>query len=300
MERRIVYVSKPARLGVRKNQLSLEIEQETHTVPLEDMLLLELDNQQTNLTGYLLQQLCEYRIPLLVNNDKHMPIGMYIPLVGNTRFQKVIQHQTDAPQPLKKQLWAILVKRKIENQAAVLHKLGLKNAAKLKRLANNVKSGDTENLEAQAAVTYFSEFELKRERGGAWPNPVFNYAYAIMRAIIARAICEAGLLPFLGIWHKNEYNPYPLADDLIEPFRPLIDEYIYRQFDGFADETTELTKEAKIKVLNLVDLDVKMGTRYHKLPIAARFSAISLAQVYLKKRKSLFLPMIQIKNEVYA
>ena len=265
------------------------------TVPIEDLGMLVLEHQQITITHYLLDKLVANNVAVITCNDTHHPTGLLMPLESNTLQSERFQAQIEATKPLKKQLWQQTVEAKIANQAAVLGKWKINNNL-LVNLSNEVKSGDANNNEAIAAVYYWQNlfpaaWQFYRKRDGLPPNNLLNYGYAIIRAGMARAIVGAGLLPTLGIFHKNRYNAYCLADDIMEPYRAFVDVIVR----GIIDNTSSvdvLTQEFKIKLLNVMSVDVLLGEEISPLMIAMQRTAASLAKCYLGEQRKILYPSI--------
>lgn len=192
---------------------------------------------------------------------------------------------------MKKQAWKQIIESKIENQAAVLALAG-KNKDILKPYYNNVKSGDSDNREGLAAKVYWNCLfgnSFKRARDGCTPNALLNYGYAILRAAVARALLGSGLLPNLGIFHKSRYNAFPLADDVMEPYRPFVDEIVYRLY---GNGITELNKESKSEIMRVLNSDVNIGKVKRPLQIALTITTASLVKYYSGEIKKLSLPIM--------
>ncbi len=263
------------------------------TVPVEDMGMLVLEHQQVSLTHYLLDQLVSNNVAVITCNDTHHPTGLLMPLESNTIQSERFKAQIEATEPLKKQLWQQTVKAKIGNQCMVIKKYNDKYQL-LKNLADAVKSGDSDNSEAVAAAHYWQNlfppaWNFYRKRDGAPPNNLLNYGYAIIRAGMARAIAGAGLLPTLGIFHRNRYNAYCLADDMMEPYRPFVDLMVR----GIIDRTSaveNLTQEIKIELLKIPTLDVQLGNDTSPLMVAMQRTATSLAKCFTGEQRKLLLP----------
>lgn len=232
MIKRTLYFGNPAYLKTTNEQMVIEMQDsgETKQVPIEDIGLLILDHQQITITQATIAKLLANNVAFITCDNTHHPTGLMLNLDGNTLQSQKFQAQVDASAPLKKQLWQQTVTAKIENQAALL-KTQSAEYKLLNTYAKDVKSGDSENHEARAAAYYwkriFPDFlEFRRERYGPPPNNLLNYGYAILRAIVARSLVASGLLPTLGIFHRNQYNAYCLADDVMEPYRPFVGEKI--------------------------------------------------------------------------
>ncbi len=263
------------------------------SVPIEDLGMLVLEHQQISLTHYLLNKLAESNVAVVTCNDTHHPTGLLMPLESNTLQSERFRAQIDASEPLKKQLWQQTVKAKISNQAAIIKKWEGKYNL-LTSLAASVRSGDEGNNEAVAAAHYWqnlfpASWNFYRKREGTPPNNLLNYGYAIVRAGMARAITGAGLLPTLGIFHRNRYNAYCLADDMMEPYRPYVDMVVRTIIDNTSAVAT-LTQELKVELLKIPSLDVLLDGDKSPLMVAMQRTAVSLAKCYAGEQRKLLLP----------
>ena len=265
------------------------------TVPVEDIGMLVLENQQISLTHYLLDKLVSANVAVITCNDTHHPTGLRMPLESNTLQSERFRAQILASEPLKKQLWQQTVKAKITNQAMILKKWDGKYKL-LSNLAKSVKSGDEGNNEAIAAAHYWQNlfppaWNFYRKRDGIPPNNLLNYGYAIVRAGMARAIVGAGLLPTLGIFHRNRYNAYCLADDLMEPYRPYVDMVVRNIIDKTSAVET-ITQLLKVELLKIPTLDVILADDKSPLMVAMQRTAVSAARCYAGEQRKLLLPKI--------
>jgi CRISPR-associated protein Cas1 len=265
------------------------------TVPIEDIGMLILEHQQITLSHYLLDKLIANNTAVITCNETHHPSGLFMSLESNTLQSERFKAQIEATEPLKKQLWQQTVKAKIQNQSAVFKKWNIKNTY-LINAAQNVKSGDTDNDEAKAAAYYWSHlfpdaWQFFRRRDGPPPNNLLNYGYAILRATVARAIAGAGLLATLGIFHRNRYNAYCLADDIMEPYRPFVD-IIVRSIIDKTSSVETLTKELKAQLLLLPTVDVVLDNDKSPLMIATQRTAASLAKCYMGESRKILYPNI--------
>ncbi|MCX7985386.1 MAG: type II CRISPR-associated endonuclease Cas1, partial [Bacteroidales bacterium] len=238
-------------------------------------------------------KLLENNVALIVCDDRHMPVGMMLNLEGNSLQQERFEHQINASLPLKKQLWAQTVTAKIKNQAANLKKIGV-NCDNMLYWADSVKSGDPDNYEARAAAYYWANIfpqipGFKRFREGSFPNNLINYAYAILRAVTARSLVASGLLPTLGIHHHNRYNAYCLADDIMEPYRPLVDRVVIRTIDYWST-TDELNTAMKRELLTVPAIDVVMQNEKSPLMVAMQQTTASLARCFMGEAKKILYP----------
>ncbi|MFP5042163.1 type II CRISPR-associated endonuclease Cas1 [Parasediminibacterium sp. JCM 36343] len=300
MIKRTLQIGSPCHLKCANSQLVLSYRHvkgmETipdKSVPIEDIGMLVLEHQQITITHYLLDQLVNNNVAVITCNDTHHPTGMLLPLEGNTIQSERFRAQIEASEPLKKQLWQQTVKCKIANQAAVLQRWDIKNKL-LVNLSQAVLSGDTGGCEATAAAYYWQNlfppaWLFFRRRDGIPPNNLLNYGYAILRAIVARAIVGAGLLPTLGIFHRNRYNAYCLADDIMEPYRPFVDMVVR----GIIDETSHvkvLTQEFKTRLLNVATVDVMLNGEKSPLMVATQRTAASVARCFAGEQRKILYP----------
>ena len=284
----------PVALSIKYGQLvvkSLE-DDRTLTRPVEDIGFVIIDNPMISLTIPLLNELVANNVSVVICDKKQMPQAMLQPLVGNTTLQEIYKYQIEATSPLKKQMWKQLIESKIKNQAALLDRLG-KDGKILKPFYANVKSGDTDNREGAAARVYWTQmFEngFKREREGDSPNQLLNYGYTILRAAVARALVGSGLYPAFGIFHRNRYNAFPLADDVMEPYRPFVDEVVYSLRKD--DNATDLDKNAKSRLLRVLFADVRIGKMTRPLEVALSLTTASLVKMFKGDTQKLSLPQL--------
>ncbi len=296
MIKRTLYFGNPAYLRRQDDQLKVlkpKEATELASIPIEDIGVMVLDHPQVTLSQALLSCLMANNVALISCNDKHHPVGLFLPLDGNSVQSERFKVQLNASEPLKKQLWAQTVSAKVENQARLLERFGL-DAKRLFALIPQIKSGDSENVEARAAKVYWSSlFEnssFVRERFGDVPNPQLNYAYAIMRACVARALVSSGMLPTLGIFHRNKYNAYCLADDIMEPYRPYCDEVVMQMFYKGELENEELTKDQKAKILSLLTTDVVIAGKKSPLMVGISRTTSSLYECFAGERRKIRYP----------
>lgn len=297
MIKRTLYFGNPAYLKTTNEQLVVELHEsgELKTAPIEDIGLLILDHQQITITQALIAKLLANNTALITCDNTHHPTGLLLNLDGNTLQSQKFQAQLEASVPLKKQLWQQTVVAKIENQAALLAEERVESKV-LTNYATQVKSGDTDNHEAKAAAYYwkriFPEFlEFRRERFGPPPNNLLNYGYAILRAVVARSLIGSGLLPTLGIHHRNQYNAYCLADDIMEPYRPFVDRLVCRivRMNG---KFLEIGPKIKQELLSLPAMDVKINGEKCPLMNAVQRTTASLSKCFENKAKKLLYPSL--------
>lgn len=308
MIKKTLCFSSPAYLSLRDAQLLIRLpEVETNeiltesfkkeserTIPIEDIGVVVLDNRRITITSGVLEALLENNAAVITCDQRSMPVGLLLPLCGNTTQNERFRDQLDASVPLKKQLWQQTVRQKIQNQAYVLAQVTGKEEKAMNVWADNIRSGDPDNIEARAAAYYWRYLfpdipTFVRGREGEPPNNLLNYGYAILRAVIARALVGSGLLPTLGIHHHNRYNAYCLADDIMEPYRPYVDQLvieIIRKVDNYA----LLTKEIKMELLGIPMLDVVIAGKRSPLMIAAQQTTASLYKCFSSELRRISYP----------
>ena len=288
---RSVVISRAAKL--RREQFRLAIEQEqTAFVPFEDIAVIVLNHREITLTHPVLSACGEYGISLFATGDTHHPSGVFLPFLPHSRATRWLRLQLDLPRPVAKQSWAAIVRRKISNQAACLQLAGCEGTDRLDSYARRVRSGDSRNLEGQAAAFYFSQLFGKdfHRNQVRFNNAALNYGYAVLRGTIARGLVAHGLLPSLGIFHASEQNAFNLADDVIEPFRPLVDLFVSRRV---MPDDDELRPEDKVALVGLLNVDMGMPRGKMSVLSAIEHTIESLARVYDGGSESLLeLPVL--------
>jgi CRISP-associated protein Cas1 len=302
MIKRTLYFENPAILSTKEEQMVISLVKDpsvpdivkTVTIPIEDIGVMVLDNKQITITHALLNKLVENNAGVITCDDRHMPSSLFMPLAGNTIQCERFADQIKASIPLQKQLWQQTIQAKIINQACLLKKAGFDYKYMI-QCARNVKSDDSQNHEARAAAYYwfriFSNFltDFKRGREEPDPNNLLNYGYAILRAVVARSLVATGLLPTLGIHHRNRFNAYCLADDIMEPYRPFVDKIV---FDIIAEnpKNFELNTEMKKKLLIIPLLDVIIDGQKSPLMIAMQRTTSSLYLCFSGDKRKLLFP----------
>lgn len=287
---RSLMISRPAKL--RREHFSLAIEQErTAFVPFEDIAIIVLNHPTILLTHPVLSACAEYGIGLYATGDNHQPSGVFLSFLAHSRTTRLLRRQLDIAKPVVKQAWAAIIRRKIENQANCLKLAGVDGVDRLTSYARRVRSGDPENIEGQAAAFYFNRLfgaGFSRQNEG-WCNAALNYGYAILRGSIARGLVAHGLHPPIGLFHASEQNAFNLADDLIEPFRPLVDLHVFKQA---RHEKTELTPEDKAGLVNLLNVDVGMPQGKMSALSAVEYAVESLTRLFEMQENALQLPTL--------
>ena len=307
MIKRTLYFGNPAYLSMRLNQLEYRIpsvennkdltegfkSEATTRIPVEDIGLVILDNKQITITHGLCEKLLEHNASVLWCDSSHHPKGLLLPMSDNATQSEKLKYQLEASEPLKKQLWKQTVEQKIKNQAAVLTYFQ-KDAEALIYLAGEVKSGDSTNIEARAAAIYWKrlleEFETNRGRFEAPPNHMLNYGYAILRAIIARSLVGSGCLPVLGIHHRNKYNHYCLADDIMEPYRPYVDQMVLEYIYENEFLPMDLGTPEKSHLLKLPVIDVMIEEKSSPLMVASQRTTASLMKCFMGETRKILYP----------
>ena len=312
MIKKTLYFGNPAYLSLRMQQLVIKLpevekqkdlpdiikENSVVTRPIEDIGIVVLDNRQITLTQGLLEALLENNCAVITCDSHRMPVGLMLPLCGNTIQSERFQCQIAASQPLRKQLWQQTVKAKIDNQAKTLSICSKAEIGCMRRWSADVKSGDSDNLEARAAAYYwkkiFSEIDglddFTRNRDGTPPNNLLNYGYAILRAVVARALVSSGMLPTLGIHHHNRYNAYCLADDIMEPFRPYVDELVFDIVNEYGAGHLELTTDIKARLLSIPTIDVVISGKRSPLMVGVAQTTASLFKCFNGELRRIVYP----------
>lgn len=313
MIKKTLYFGNPTYLSLRMGQMVIKLpevesnellpeimkKQAEITKPIEDIGVVVLDNRRITITQGLLEALLENNCAVITCDNHSLPVGLMLPLYGNSTQNERFRYQLDASQPLRKQLWQQTIKAKIENQAAVLSACSGMPIKNMKRWADDVRSGDPDNVEGHAAAYYWRYFfnnitgleNFTRNREGMAPNNLLNYGYAILRAVVARALVTSGLLPTLGIHHHNRYNAYCLADDIMEPYRPYVDELVFAIVKEQGVDNLQLTTTLKAQLLSIPTLDVVIGGKRSPLMVAATQTTASLYKCFSGELRRIAYPV---------
>ncbi len=311
MIKKTLYFGNPAYLSYSNGQLVVklpEIEKADNvpeiiksksmrTIPIEDIGVVVIDHKQVTVTQSVIAALLDNNAAFITCDDKRMPTGMLLPLQGHSVYNERFRNQLDASLPLRKQLWQQTVKAKIENQTKILHRNNPEaSIGNMEAWAHDVRSGDPDNYEARAAVYYWKNLfkdnpSFVRDREGTPPNNLLNYGYAILRAIVARSLVMSGLFPLLGIHHHNRYNSYCLADDIMEPYRPFVDQIVIDIYHN-TSIPKELTTDIKQKLLGIPVLDVVINGKRSPLMIAVSQTTASLAKCYNGETRKIIYPQV--------
>ena len=310
MIKKTLYFGNPAYLSLKNAQLVIklpEVEkndtlpesfkvQTQVTKPIEDIGVVVLDNQRITITTGAIEALLENNCAIITCDHRSMPVGLMLPLSGNTTQSERFREQIDASLPLKKQLWQQTIQAKIGNQASVLSSCRGAEVGCLRAWARDVRSGDPDNYEGRAAAYYWRNLfgmhvgNFTRDREGVPPNNALNYGYAILRAIVARALVSSGMLPTLGIHHHNRYNAYCLADDIMEPYRPYVDEYVFHLIQKHGLPSEELPKAWKAELLLIPTLDVVIGGKKSPLMVGVSQTTASLYKCFCGEMRRVAYP----------
>lgn len=295
MIKRTILVASPSRLSLKNGQLvcsSLTDEKEAKTAPVEDLGAVIVENQRAVLSVPLLNALASNNVSVIFCDGKTMPDSMLVSLSANSTQGEMLRAQMSAGAVLNKHLWKQVIESKIRNQAALLDKIGRDGSA-LRPFYSNVKSGDSDNREGIAAKVYWNQLfgsGFSRDRDGDMPNGMLNYGYSILRSAVTRALLGSGISPALGMFHRNRYNPMPLSDDMMEPFRPYVDEIVYELYNN---GETELTSEVKGYLINVLSCDTCFGDTRRPLQLGLSTATASLGRCFLGESKVLNLPIFQ-------
>lgn len=304
MIKKTLYFGNPAYLSIRNRQLVISRPEsfdlpdengnfEVRTIPIEDIGIIVLDNKQLTITSGVMDALLDQNVALITCDSRSLPIGMMLPLCGNTVQNERFRYQLEATLPLKKQLWQQTIIRKIHNQGKVLNYSTNDNHPLMERLSSSVRSGDPDNTEGRAAAYYWKRLfpdypEFIRDQDMDAPNNLLNYGYAILRASVARALVASGLLPTLGIHHHNRYNAYCLADDIMEPYRPYVDKLVV---DIVRKNTSlELSREIKATLLTIPTIEVSIDGHRSPLMVAVSNTTASLAKCFAGTSRKILYP----------
>lgn len=292
MLKKTILLENKATLTTKNRQLVIKSETRESSIPIEDIGFIVIDHAEIHLSITAMNLLVENNSSVIICNTNHLPNGMFLNLNSHHIQQEIFKNQINASVPLKKQLWQQTIIEKITNQGILLEKItGNKNSFDF--LCSKVLSGDSSNMEGVAAAQYwklFFEIPFKRERFGDYPNSFLNYGYAILRAATARALSGSGLLNTLGIHHKSKYNAFALADDIMEPFRPIVDEKVFELMQTYDEQ--ELNTVLKSELLQILTRTVYFKEEKSPLMVALQKTASSLQQCYTGERKKIKYPKL--------
>jgi CRISPR-associated protein Cas1 len=297
MIKRTILVENKSSITTKNQQLVIKSEVRENAIPIEDIGFLVLDHAEIYLSIPAMNLIIENNTAIIICGSNHLPNGMFLNLNSHHIQQEIFKNQIEASIPLKKQLWQQTIIEKIKNQGELLEKI-TKNKNTFEFLASKVLSGDTSNMEGVAAQQYWKNFPLpnhekdgvKRERYGDYPNNFLNYGYAILRAATARALSGSGLLNTLGIHHKSKYNAFALADDIMEPFRPIVDEKVFEIMKRYQEQ--ELNTTIKAELLQMLTQTVYFKEEKSPLMVGLQKTASSLQHCFTGDRKKIKYPKL--------
>lgn len=296
MIKRSIYIGQAAKISLQNKQFKMELaDEQVKSIPVEDLGIVVLDHPQIVVTQGIVNALAQNNCAVLWCDEKHLPNTLSLPMQANSIHTQILRRQLKASVPLNKHLWKQIIKAKINNQAKTLQQQG-HDASNLEFWSKQVISGDKQNLEARASAYYWEQilgkYGVNRGRFEDAPNQYFNYGYAILRSVAARALVSSGLLCAKGIFHRNKYNPFCLADDVMEPFRPMVDLHVLKLLEGKSWEELnfDINKEEKAHLLGIPILDVQMDGKQRPLLVAMQQCTASLVKCYTGTDKTLQLP----------
>lgn len=291
MSWRSLIISRPSKLSLKNNQLRIE-QEEYWDIPLEDVSVVILESQEIIITGTLLSRLVENNTVVYICDSKHIPNGYLLSYYQHSRQSKILNDQIILSEPFKKRCWQQIVKQKVINQAYVIGCMKKPIIEKkIVKMAQSIESGDNKNIEGQVAKIYFGELfgeGFTRNCENIY-NACLNYGYAILRGAIARAIVKFGYIPSLGIHHKSELNNYNLADDFIEPFRPVVDLWTLQNIR----ESDEFCIEVRQKLIDLLNYNILIDGKKQSILNAINVMISSFTTSIQKKDyQKLMIPII--------
>ncbi|PKP54176.1 MAG: type II CRISPR-associated endonuclease Cas1 [Bacteroidetes bacterium HGW-Bacteroidetes-1] len=301
MIKRTLYFGNPCYLKKKDMQMHIDFPEKENKppaiIPIEDVGVVVLDNPHITLTNALIAELNQNNTAIISCDAKHLPFGLMLPMFAHHAFTEKMYQQLECSLPLKKNLWQQTIIAKISNQAAILRSLGI-NDSKMQYYLKLVKSGDPQNVEGRAAAYYWenlfgTESSFSRDRLGENPNAMLNYGYAVLLAIVARGLVSSGLLPAVGIHHRNKYNPWCLASDIMEPYRPYVDRVVLEVVKRFPDQD-ELTPEIKKQLLQIPAIDVDIDGKSSPLMVGLQRTTASLSACFEGSSRKLLYPELKI------
>lgn len=303
MIKRTLLFENPYYLHCSQKQMIIEVpddKNKTRTVPIEDIGIIILEHYQITLSHALIRELMEHNVAIFSCNKTHLPLGLMLPMYAHHASTEKMYAQLESSLPLRKNMWQQTITAKIKNQAAMLDAIGI-DTKNMGYWADAVRSGDPDNYEARAAAYYWANIfpdldHFKRDRYGDAPNPLLNYGYAILRGIVARSLVGSGLLTALGIHHRNKYNPYCLADDIMEPYRPYVD-LIVCEMVTEGTENEGLSKENKIELLSIATMDVIIDEQKSPLMVAVQRTTASVRKCFEGESRKLIYPKLKTSDE---
>lgn len=289
-----VHITQPTRLTLADGQIVVSRDDGDIRLAIEDVAWIVIDTPQVMLSTALISACMDAGLAIVTTDRTHTPSGLLLPFHRHHRQSEVAALQVGMSAPLKKRLWQTIVQAKIGNQAAALIAIG-RDPAPLLAMAARVGSGDPDNTEARAARAYWPRLftDFIREDGNDKRNALLNYGYAVMRSAVARGLVAAGLLPAFGVNHASASNPFNLADDLVEPFRPFVDRAVWELTDRGSASSGDTTVEERRKLASLPIESVHSGGETVSLLVATENAAISLVRaIEINSAAVLLLPQL--------
>ena len=293
-----LYFGNPTKLSIKNKQLYIEQKEKDsiRKIPVEDIACIMIDHPQVHINAYTIRFLAQHKVVILFCDESHLPISLLLPLQSHHLPNARERKQLEQNKKLKSKLWKTTVQEKISNQSRLLEQLR-KNANPLKRWLKEVKAQDNTNIEAKAAKYYWNNLfdeipDFRRERFGEAPNNLLNFGYSLIRSMFCRAIVSVGLLPVVGIHHHNQYNPFCLADDIMEPYRPYVDRMVYEIIQEYGDVPMILEKSHKARLLSLNYIDVSIAKKTMPMMNAINKTCYSLVEIFEEKRSKICYPQL--------
>jgi len=295
MLKRTIYIGNASYLKLKDNRLTIEdvaSKEVKGSIPIEDIGFVVLDHYQITMTHQLIVALQLNNVAIVSCDESHLPLGLMLPMSGHVTHSERLKHQINCSEPLRKQLWKQTIEAKIYQQKEVLRRLSLPYEGMIGYM-NEVKSGDATNMEGIAAQYYWKHLfdDFTRERTGDAPNNLLNFGYAILRSMVARALVSSGLHPTIGIFHRNKYNAYCLADDIMEPYRMYVDQLVI-DWMGMYPEVTVLNREFKAYILKIATVDVYINGLQRPLITALSITTSSLCKCFTGESRVIHYPMM--------
>ncbi|PAF41807.1 type II CRISPR-associated endonuclease Cas1 [Helicobacter sp. 11S03491-1] len=289
-----IFISNPAKLSLKNNNFCITQEGKDITLPLRDILVIICENHQINITNSLLSKLADSKIVLFSCDDSHIPNGVFMPYLGHYKTSEVLEFQIKTSQQTKSILWQQIIKQKLYNQSELANGQNPQLAGKILKMSKDVTLNDSKNLEAQGAILYFQALfgkDFKRTEINP-TNAALNYGYAILRGCVARNLVGSGFLPTLGIFHKNQFNSFNLADDMIEPYRIFVDSLVV-----FMLENQSLKDDFSLchrqKLASILNAKIQCKDKYYPMYRAITRTVWSLANAIKGFESELILPLFK-------
>jgi CRISPR-associated protein Cas1 len=296
-----LHLTQAARLSLADGQCCVKRDDGEVRIAIEDLAWIVVDTPQATLTSTLISACMDAGVAMVFTDSRHTPSGLALPFHRHHRQGAVARLQAEAKDSLKNKLWQVIIRRKIQNQAAVLSELGKEDALTLREIARHVEPGDPENVEARAARFYWGRLfaDYIRDDPSDRRNKLLNYGYAVVRAGVARALVASGLIPAFGLAHDGAANAFNLADDLVEPFRPFVDRLAFRTSAGGTGKDGDLTIDDRRAMAGALLIDARAGSDCVTLLTAAETASQSLVRAFEEEKADrLVLPELEPLREL--